>query len=691
MKRHAMSALADTMGLPADYSTPLATSRPMKFTHSPNDLVLDRYTIRRGIGVGGFGEVYFAVSQAGKEVALKRIQRNLEVELRGVSHCLNLKHLNLVSLHDVCRDADDQAWVVMEYVAGPNLREVMDEAAKSAESDTRNVLPSGLFESQVRHWFAGAAAGVAHLHSAGLVHRDIKPGNLFDDNGIVKVGDYGLSKFISASHRSGHTESIGTFHYMAPEIGRGQYGREIDLYALGVILFEMLTGDLPFDGETPQEIIVKHLTDSPDLSRVPNQYRNVIHRCLQKDPRKRPRDVAEMLSLASMPSDETPVLAQVVTSESNPSSDDVSRLHGKNRRSSDPVFAAGEASSSAGGASMVLNSSAGEEPIARAVRNCLSDAQSWWRSLETSPGIKLVLAISAVTILLVNTHWLLPVLSMVGFFYVPYYVIRHVVLQLSEPTSYSPTSTESQHGAQNDQRAHAAANLHPVAKPAMTKAQVRSLLRTSLSERTRLSRSAEWATSGMTSMIVAGVLLLLSSVIGMRSTPFTPMALAPYVWMALVIWLGAFGLLGIGKFWEGSDGEGLVRRLVSSSWGACLGLLAFALGHFLMVPMDEGLGRDIDATVLPVSFYMESGVPKAAAMMGHFALLFALLRMWKPVDPLRRVRLSLWAVTVAVVGEWVVHQIVPVPQPAGMLIAGGVIVMTQLSAPWVKADAISTV
>ncbi|KLU02524.1 serine/threonine protein kinase [Rhodopirellula islandica] len=686
-----MSALADTMELPADYSNPLATSRPMKFTHSPNDLVLDRYTIRRGIGVGGFGEVYFAVSQAGKEVALKRIQRNLEVELRGVSHCLNLKHLNLVSLHDVCRDADDQAWVVMEYVAGPNLREVMDEAAKSAESDSRNVLPSGLFESQVRHWFAGASAGVAHLHSAGLVHRDIKPGNLFDDNGIVKVGDYGLSKFISASHRSGHTESIGTFHYMAPEIGRGQYGREIDLYALGVILFEMLTGELPFDGETPQEIIVKHLTDSPDLSRVPNPYRNVIHRCLQKDPSKRPRDVAEMLSLASMPSDQTPVLAEVVTSESKPFDSDSSRFQSKKRRHADPVIAAGLASPHAGGASMVLNSSAGEEPIARAVRNSFSDARAWWRALETSPGIKLVLAVSAVAILLINTHWLLPVLSMVGFFYVPYYVIRHVVLQLSDPTSYSPTSTDSQGLRQGGPHAHAVANVRPAVKPTMTKAQVRSLLRTSLSDRTRLSRSAEWATSGMTSMIVAGVLLLLSSVIGMRSTPFTPMALAPYVWMALVIWLGAFGLLGIGKFWEGSDGEGLVRRLVSSSWGACLGLLAFVLGHFLMVPMDEGLGRDIDATALPVSFYLESGVPKAAAMMGHFALLFALLRMWKPVDPLRRVRLSLWAVTVAVVGEWVVHQIVPVPQPAGMLIAGGVIVMTQLSAPWVKADAISTV
>jgi len=143
--------------------------RPMTFTYPPGSTPRSPYTIRRGIGVGGFGEVYFAVSQAGKEVALKRIQRNLEVELRGVSHCLNLKHPNLVSLFDICQDEDSQSWVVMEYVAGANLREVLDES------------PDGLPEAEVRRWFAGIAAGVNHLHSAGLVHRDLKPGNVFDD------------------------------------------------------------------------------------------------------------------------------------------------------------------------------------------------------------------------------------------------------------------------------------------------------------------------------------------------------------------------------------------------------------------------------------------------------------------------------------------------------------------------------
>src|SRR5881394_1631750 len=84
----------------------------MKFTYTSGARPLEGYTIKRGIGVGGFGEVYFATSDAGKEVALKRIQRNLDVELRGVSQCLNLKHENLVDLYDIRYDEQGGAWVV---------------------------------------------------------------------------------------------------------------------------------------------------------------------------------------------------------------------------------------------------------------------------------------------------------------------------------------------------------------------------------------------------------------------------------------------------------------------------------------------------------------------------------------------------------------------------------------------------
>ena len=86
----------------------------MKFTYSSGAKPLAGYTIKRGIGIGGFGEVYFAISDAGKEVALKKIQRNMDVELRGVRHCLNLKHINLIALWDICSTGSGESWVVME-------------------------------------------------------------------------------------------------------------------------------------------------------------------------------------------------------------------------------------------------------------------------------------------------------------------------------------------------------------------------------------------------------------------------------------------------------------------------------------------------------------------------------------------------------------------------------------------------
>ena len=143
----------------------------------------------------------------------------------------------------------------------------------------------------------GIAAGVAYLHDHGIVHRDLKPGNIFVDEGIVKIGDYGLSKFISCSRRSGQTDSVGTVHYMAPEIANGRYGKEIDIYALGIILYEMLTGHVPFEGESVGEMLMKHLTAEPDVGRLAEPYRTIVARALAKDPAKRFTSVNELIAL----------------------------------------------------------------------------------------------------------------------------------------------------------------------------------------------------------------------------------------------------------------------------------------------------------------------------------------------------------------------------------------------------------
>jgi hypothetical protein len=255
----------------------------MKFTYASGDRPLKGFTIQHGIGRGGFGEVYQAVSDGGKEVALKLVQRNWEVELRGVGQCLNLKHPNLVSLYDVIQAENGDSWVVMECVTGETLDKVIAQH------------PQGLPPEEALRWLRGICAGIAHLHDCGIVHRDLKPSNIFLENGVVKIGDYGLSKFISASRRSGQTGSVGTVHYMAPELVKGRYGKEVDLYALGIILYEMLTGRVPFDGESPGEILMKHLTAEPEVSGLPSPYREVVARLLEKDPQRRYPSVAAML------------------------------------------------------------------------------------------------------------------------------------------------------------------------------------------------------------------------------------------------------------------------------------------------------------------------------------------------------------------------------------------------------------
>jgi serine/threonine protein kinase len=255
----------------------------MKFIYNSGQRPLDGYTLKRGIGRGGFGEVYYAVSDGGKEVALKLVRGgNQEIELRGMAQCLNLKHPHLVSLYDMRRDVQGENWVVMEYISGEPLSVVL------------NRHPHGLPQELAQQWFLALSRAVAYLHDHGIVHRDLKPANIFVENGLVKVGDYGLCKFISGSHRTAQTQSVGTVHYMAPEISTGNYNKQIDIYAAGIILYEMLTGRVPFEGESAGEILMKHLTAPPDLSKLPSDYVAIVGKALAKNPAHRYASLAEM-------------------------------------------------------------------------------------------------------------------------------------------------------------------------------------------------------------------------------------------------------------------------------------------------------------------------------------------------------------------------------------------------------------
>ena len=261
----------------------------MNYRYQPDSKPLPGYTIKRGVGRGAFGEVYYAVSDGGKEVALKLVQNQIEVELRGVRECLNLDHANLVRLYDVQENDDGEAWVVMEYCDGESLEEAIAR------------YPDGMPVDIAMQWMRGICAAVAYLHDQDIVHRDLKPSHAFMENGVVKIGDYGLAKYVTMSRRSGNTEGIGTVYYAAPEMAEGRYGKEIDQYALGVMFYEMLSGDVPFEGETAAEVLMKHLTAKPDVARFPSPYKEVLGRLLEKKPERRFKSVEQLVAALDKP------------------------------------------------------------------------------------------------------------------------------------------------------------------------------------------------------------------------------------------------------------------------------------------------------------------------------------------------------------------------------------------------------
>jgi len=264
-------------------STETITSANRGFQYKHGDRPLDGYVIQRGAGRGGFGEVYYAISDSGREVALKLVQTYEQIELRGISHCMNLKSPHLISIFDIKYGQDGRPWVIMEFVSGPSLRELLDAA------------PSGLGVQKAAFFLREIGKGLTYLHECGIVHRDLKPANIFYENGYVKIGDYGLSKAISANQHSGQTVTVGTVHYMAPEVGEGRYDQSIDIYALGALLHEMLTGQVPFFGSSAAEVLMKHLTNPVDVTNVPEPFASVIRKAMAKNPADRYQSVQEMV------------------------------------------------------------------------------------------------------------------------------------------------------------------------------------------------------------------------------------------------------------------------------------------------------------------------------------------------------------------------------------------------------------
>ena len=642
----------------------------MKFAYATGSRPLDGYTIKRGVGVGGFGDVYFAISDAGKEVALKRIQRSMDVEVRGVSQCLNLKHINLISLFDIKYDDEGQAWVVMEYVTGESLKDVID----------RN--PNGMPISEVEDWFGQIASGVAYLHDHGIVHRDLKPGNVFVDEDIVKIGDYGLSKYISCSRRSGQTESVGTFHYMAPEIGKGVYGKEIDVYALGIMLYEMLSGSVPFEGESSQEIIMKHLTAEPNVDAVAERFRPVIRKTLFKDPEQRYGSVMDMLrafnsldvatstaSHGKIPPVRIPVAEATETLYIMDESEGIELGPLKEVVS---VVAINEPKL---GARPVVPR---PEPIAKAVRQGSSNAMSWWRDSKLSMPLKLLLILGIAVVFVFNSGWLIPLGIVLGAAYLIYFGIYSLVaVSGGAPTREIPQQAANVEATATQGRRNAT----------LRKRKWRQIAQDELRSKHGTERLTELNGSFLVSAIAAsllGFVMLQVGDIQILESTTSVYAWSLYAWLATTCAACSWAILTVGKKWEGHEGRPIQRRFSMLLVGLFMGGLAFAASEFLdirrvgFLSVDSMRGHHLWSTM-----YGASGQPDLSVFMIHFAALFFLPRWWQQVDRLRRSRLSVFRTGGCVLFAWILHLILPFPQPWGIMLAAAVSVAVQLSSPHV--------
>jgi eukaryotic-like serine/threonine-protein kinase len=245
------------------------------------------YTLLEPIGHGGMAVVYRARQDSlERTVAVKILSENLAASpefmerfRREARTAANLRHPNVITVFDFGEDERGVPYLVLEYIEGPTLADLMD---------------SGLEDDRIPDLFDQIAAGLDYAHARGVIHRDIKPGNvLLTDDGRAVLADFGLAWLLEGTHLTLTGGVIGTPEYMAPEQASGDpIDHRVDVYALGVVLYEMLVGARPFVAETPIAVLLQHLQDTPPSvlearPDLPTGVGEVIARALAKEPDQR--------------------------------------------------------------------------------------------------------------------------------------------------------------------------------------------------------------------------------------------------------------------------------------------------------------------------------------------------------------------------------------------------------------------
>lgn len=268
----------------------------MRMVKRMNKMISDRYMIMTSLGEGGMADVYLAVDTIlNREVAIKVLRGELSSDpvtllrfQREANAASKLNHPNVVDVYDV-GEYDNRHYIVMEYVRGRTLKQLIAQRGALDKKEAVDIMIQ-------------LTSAVEHAHENHIIHRDIKPQNvLVKDDGTVKITDFGIALAHDAVQLTQNDAVLGSAHYLAPETTRGEPAtNQIDIYALGIVFYELLSGSVPFKGDNPVQIAMKHLREEiPSIREfnptLPQSVENIITKATVKNRKLRYQSAAEML------------------------------------------------------------------------------------------------------------------------------------------------------------------------------------------------------------------------------------------------------------------------------------------------------------------------------------------------------------------------------------------------------------
>ena len=261
-------------------------------------IIGNRYEILEEVGLGGMATVYKAKDHVlNRLVAVKVLKDEFTTDADFVKRfnteaqsAASLSHPNIVSIYDVGHEEENNLYyIVMELIQGKTLKEIINSEGTLSWKWAVNIAMQ-------------IASALELAHKKGIVHRDIKPHNIIiTEDGIAKVTDFGIAKAVSNSTITAFGTTIGSVHYFSPEQAKGGFtDAKSDLYSLGVVMYEMLTGKVPFDADTPVSVALKHMQEEPKEPaeinpEIPSAVNQIVVKAMQKEPSARYQNATEML------------------------------------------------------------------------------------------------------------------------------------------------------------------------------------------------------------------------------------------------------------------------------------------------------------------------------------------------------------------------------------------------------------